>query len=357
MRISGLLSCDSRGHDPGSHRRLILPLCWLKMRGLGLLLLAGPAIAAPPFDPSTPVSFFTNVASGLLSAQLNLNLGQLQVYPTNQYTPSVHRLLQVAANILDAQNTNFYPSVFRPLFAKDAANNIFIVGYQPVTNVSGPADPQLAAPYDAAALLNNPGNTTPITDANGPVNVYGVPWVIGAKSGLPNFNQCSLLSAVQVTRKLEVTRDSLDPATAIYETNQMYLIGLSNSIGISFWNPYNASYPRPLTVFAADTLITTLTNSLSIWSQVRNFTASAAVGAWPGSQWSGARPIPHPRPLPFSRLIGRTSSKILWLTVLTRVNLIPLANGNQRCRRCRNYRSLGCHSQIICRPSFWTVAM
>jgi len=32
------------------------------------------------------------------------------------YSPAVNRLLQLAANIDDASTTNFYPSVFRPLF-------------------------------------------------------------------------------------------------------------------------------------------------------------------------------------------------------------------------------------------------
>jgi hypothetical protein len=37
----------------------------------------------------------------LLKSELNLDLNKLQVYPTNYYTPSVHRLLQVAANLYD----------------------------------------------------------------------------------------------------------------------------------------------------------------------------------------------------------------------------------------------------------------
>ena len=33
------------------------------------------------------------------------------------YTPAVQRVLQLAANIYDASTTNYYPSVFRPLFS------------------------------------------------------------------------------------------------------------------------------------------------------------------------------------------------------------------------------------------------
>lgn len=253
--------------------------------------------AGPLFDTSTPTSFFTNVASRLLSTQLGVNLSHLEVYPTNQYTPSVHRLLQVTANIWDAQNTNFYPSVFRPLFSADASNDIFIIGYQQVTNVSGPSDPKLASPYDVAGLLNFASNAVPIADSNGPVNVFGAPWVIGAKQGLPNFNQLSMVTAAQVTRKLEVTRDALNPAIATYGTNQMYVIGISNNLGISFWNSYSNAYPRPLTVYASDVVNMVLTNGNNgigyfTWNLPTNFVVNLTTDPWPGSQWS-ARTLPN----------------------------------------------------------------
>ena len=36
--------------------------------------------------------------------------------------------------------------------------------------------------------------------------VYGVPLVIGAKKGLPNFNKFGLQNNIQVTRKLQFRR-------------------------------------------------------------------------------------------------------------------------------------------------------
>jgi hypothetical protein len=247
-----------------------------------LTLTAAPAGAGPTFDTSTPIGFFTNVASRLLWSQMNVKLTQIQVYPTNQYTPAVHRLLQVTANILDAQNTNFYPSVFRPLFSKDASNKIFIYGYQQVTTVSGPTDPQLSAPYDAAQLSR--ATRVPIVDSHGPVNVYGVPWVVGAKRGLPNFNQLSLLTAAQVTRNLEFARASLESTT--FETNQAYIIGVTNQLGITFWNSYSNDYPRPLRVVVADTLGTTMTNNFYRWDATSNFFSDVLIDQWPGSYWS-----------------------------------------------------------------------
>jgi hypothetical protein len=74
----------------------------------------------------TPIDFFTNVASRLLSSQLNVDLTRIEIYPANQYTPAVHRLLQVTANVYDATTTNGFPSVFRPVFRNDGTN-VFII--------------------------------------------------------------------------------------------------------------------------------------------------------------------------------------------------------------------------------------
>lgn len=76
------------------------------------------AFAIPPVSTADPNVFFNTVAARLLSSELNMDLSAIPIYPTNQYTPAVHRLLQVTANIYDCTTTNYYPSVFRPLFWK-----------------------------------------------------------------------------------------------------------------------------------------------------------------------------------------------------------------------------------------------
>jgi len=43
-----------------------------------------------------------------------------------------------------------------------------------------------------------------VTDSR--VNVYGIPWVVGARKGVPNFNEFHLKTSVQVTRRLEVQK-------------------------------------------------------------------------------------------------------------------------------------------------------
>ena len=90
--------------------------------GCVVITAAGTSLASTAITTDSPIGFFTNVASRLLLAELNVDLHNIQIYPTNQYTPAVHRLLQVSANIYDA-TTNRYnddyphlPTVFRPIF-------------------------------------------------------------------------------------------------------------------------------------------------------------------------------------------------------------------------------------------------
>ena len=253
-----------------------------------LLLLLTPlrSPAAPTFDTGNPLSFFTNVANRLVSAQLGLNLTQLPVYPTNLYTPSVQRLLQVTANIYDATTTNFYPTVFRPLFSSDATGtNIFITGYQQVVSVTGLADPQLAQPADVAYLPLIAGPYTNLA-----INIYGIPWILGAKSGLPAFNQLSMLNQVQISRKLMFARPSTSAPLSQYQTNQCYLISVSNNIAVIFWNSYSNAYPRPVQIYAQDTVRTVWSNSPSIiyGGTVSAFIFQTNLSNWPGSAWNPA---------------------------------------------------------------------
>ena len=228
------------------------------------------------------------------------------------YNPSVNRLLQLAANIYDASTNNNFnlPHVFRPIFENDGFSNVFIVGFTNVTSVPGGVnDPQLAAPHLISDLaLFNP-SYTPIYDANGLVNVYGVPWIIGAKKGLPNFNQFYMLTSAQVSRKIEITRNTLNPKTATYHTNQMYVMGISNNVGVSFWNSYSNSYPRTVTIHVSDYMAMAMTNvsplhgimywTPTIYTLVTNVTINPAVSPWFGSQWSGTPSTATPSPKSF----------------------------------------------------------
>ena len=190
------------------------------------------------FVPWTPLNFFANAADRLLKtytarwatayiltqtasnapnlvavpntnflATFNVTnafgVTNIPVWVSNRYvyTPAVQRVLQLAANIYDATTDttpvlgNNYPSVFRPLFSTSVNGiytNVFITDYTQVSTVSGPGDAQLAAPVDAASL---PQGT------NMAVNVYGVPWIVGAKKGFPSFNAFSMENIFSLTRK------------------------------------------------------------------------------------------------------------------------------------------------------------
>ncbi len=224
------------------------------------------------------------------------------------YTPAVNRLLQLAANLYDAttNGNNNLPHVFRPVFKRDAFGNIFIVSYMAVTNVTGSNDRQLAPPVDVTALVNLGSAGVPIQNNFGLVNVYGVPWIIGAKKGLPNFNQFYLINAAQVSRRLQISRSSTDATTATYTTNQMYDLSISNNLGITFWNSYNTDYPRPLTIYAHDYLYETLSNS-TLTTLKPNWFAQFdlngyngyRVNVWPGSKWTGVAPNATPQTASF----------------------------------------------------------
>src|SRR5207247_32362 len=90
--------------------------------------------------------------------------------------------------------TNGFPSVFQPLF--DAVGtNWFITGYREVDNPR----PVLTAPFHD---LGNP-NDRPAPGGNGYDMFYGIPLVLGAKKGLPNFNEFSMQTRAEVWRRLE----------------------------------------------------------------------------------------------------------------------------------------------------------
>jgi len=48
--------------------------------------------AAPLLSLDSPAAFFTNVAARLLRSELVQDLNDIQVFPTNEYTPSVRML-------------------------------------------------------------------------------------------------------------------------------------------------------------------------------------------------------------------------------------------------------------------------
>lgn len=236
-----------------SHRAFLRVLQLLLLT----LLLMRPGFARGELPTADPLGFFTNLSSRLLQSELGLSLNRIQIYPTNQYSPAVHRLLRVTANILDATNNRFntnypyLPSVFRPVFTNDNGQ-IYICGYEEehglgYTNIWR----DLNDPTARAALRAR--------DC-----VHGIPFVIAARKGFPNFNEFAMQTVFQITRRLQITRPSVNTPKINWQTNQMFTLGISNVLGVELWNSYRSNYARAVDIFAANELTVTLTNDFGL---------------------------------------------------------------------------------------------
>ena len=232
--------------------------------------------------------FFRRVASRMLEDEFNIRLTPGRGIPifTNGtmfsvngplYSSRIHQILQITANLFDATHgpkyneaPPFYPTVFRPVFDK-RGNDIYITNYveELGTNIIGRPWRILELQTDRDALTSDD-------------NIYGIPIIIGARKGLPNFNEFALETRVQITRKLEFLKNS--PTDLLpRQTNQMFFLGISNTFGIEAWYPYTnwAAYPRALTLLAADVMSTTVTNDAQFrmvnslaWNYSTNFPAN-----------------------------------------------------------------------------------
>jgi hypothetical protein len=267
---------------------------------------------ATNFTPWVPTNFFMNAATRLLadagytvgaanSTSNLLVLGtsvvglpitnlHIAVWPTNYYTPSVHRLLQLAANMYDATTNRtdltkypYLPTIFRPVFSSPAAggrgggsSQISIVGYQEVTAA------------DTRNLVYNP---TPPHDLSDPSDrtvkpldmVYGIPLVIGAKKGFPNFNKLAIETLVQVSRKLQFHRPADSTTAPVNEIDQMYVIGVSNVLGVEAWNSYAANFPRSI--------------DLVVWPDISVLLTNRDTGKWLTAPPILSRWRPYPTPV------------------------------------------------------------
>lgn len=252
---------------------------------LGLILalfLVVPAWAGPQLDTSNPVAFFANLASRLLKAEMNLDLARLQIYPTNQYTPAVHRLLQVTANIYEASTNRFndayphLPTVFRPRFTNDNGT-VYITGYVEETNAAFLSHTMRDLVSPAAANAVQPDDL-----------LLGFPLVIGAKKGHPNFNEFSMESVFQIKRKVELVKSAPGGGNMISQTNQMFVMGISNVCGVEFWNSYGTAYPRALDIYVTNFVTMMLTNDFG-FTYLTNWLVTGELhldtNAWPG--WNG----------------------------------------------------------------------
>ncbi|MEI7533462.1 MAG: hypothetical protein WCK57_03775 [Verrucomicrobiae bacterium] len=234
--------------------------------------------------PWAPLDFFTAAADRMLrtyttnwlaanrrqytntfgaSVTNAFGVANIPVYIDGQfvYSPAVNRILQLAANLYDATTTNFYPSVFRPTFTvvnQNGFRNVYIDGYREVLSLT--TFTAGTAPLDTPTNIYSTSLAldADLTTTNG--NAYGVPWIIGAKKGLPNFNEFAMENALTVTRRLQLTRTTNTTPPTITGTNQMYLMNLSSSIGVELWNSYDNKYPGTIVVGIHESATITITN-------------------------------------------------------------------------------------------------
>jgi len=248
----------------------------------------------------TAMDFFTNAAAAMFRQMdmrdFNGNLVTITNIPIyedpvvtgvtnlNYYTPAVHRILQLAANMFDATTNRFfnnigptnYPTVFRPVFST-LNGMVTIVGYREVTDLS-----PLAFPFQTVTnfLKLSPG--LPLDVA---VNLYGVPWVIGAKKGFPNFNEFSMENPLTVSRKIQFTNTSASVTGPPWITNQLFEFSITNTFGVEAWNSYTNAYGRPLELIVSNEMSITITNDTGFSLLTVNdlpFGNDLTFTGWPG---------------------------------------------------------------------------
>ncbi len=216
------------------------------------------------------------------------------------YSPSLHRQLQLAANTWDAlHGTNdIYgplPTVFQPLFTNELGN-IFINDFREITEAT-----------QLSGALRDLSSTTVVASVQWDDLLFGVPLIIGARKGLPNFNEFTSEVVVQITRKAEVRRPS--PGAKINLTNQMFVIGISNGIGAEFWNSYTNIYRRPVEVLVTNYTLLALTNDFT-FTHRSNIVVGAATNLTAWAAWQPKRHDP-PASGPWSFIVPLRTNQVI----------------------------------------------
>lgn len=237
-------------------------------------ILALVLFSSSPGRAEDALNLFTNIAERLLHDQYGLSVTCIPLAPTNAYTAGVHRLLQVSANICDATRNDPYPLVLRPLCTSNAAG-VYICGY------------------------TNDNRLSTLSDYLADGNDHGLPFVISARKGIPNFNEFSLQSYVEGNRLLQVVRNKSVTllGSKITSTNQMFILGMSNLIGVEVWNSSTSDFPNKVSLRLTNLCTVTLTNETGVLlSNALSMSSYVQVdsNAWKG--WRGPRGLSNNDP-------------------------------------------------------------
>lgn len=268
-----------------------------------------PPSAAAQLPATNATHFFTQISDRLLRAYTRewlaadyatytntfkiaapFGVTDIPVYVNGQmcYTPAVQRILQVAANLWEAKTNRQdafgpLPTVFAPRFTV-SNNAVLISGYVEVATTN---ELSSMPPLDLTLIPSN--NFISVVQADS--LIYGVPLIIGARKGLPNFNEFAMDARFTVERKLELVKSSSGGAFAITQTNQLYTLNVSVECGAEFWNSYRTNYTRPVDIVANNRLTISLVDSNYPGSAPISLTVPAtdstntALAPWPA--WSG----------------------------------------------------------------------
>ena len=213
-----------------------------------------------------PELFFLTVATNLLAREpdlafmvTNRNVSSIFTIPiftngstatTNLpmagplYSARVHQILQLAANIFDAttgpkrtedRNFPYFPTVFRPWFM-ESNGNVFITNYTMIPET------QSAISFQTNYLWRDLESREGIQRVDD--LVYGIPLIVGARKGYPNFNELAVVSVAEATRKLKVYRST--PGKDWDKLEQQFSLNLKTMIQIEARNSYSFPNQRPL---------------------------------------------------------------------------------------------------------------
>jgi hypothetical protein len=301
----------------------------------------------------TPLGFFTNAAELLLRSQnftftnytiingsnvpsgtFSLNFGVTNIpifrlnYPGVQYNQAIHRMLQLAANIYSTTvpSTNVagtpthnievpagqtvpyvrHPCIFQPLVERVNAgtinDGIDIVGFTVVSN-SASAYQQMLYPFidlTSNNVVRNVFNDFAKRGAN--FNVSGLPWVVSAEKGLPQFYQYSYDNRILFTRKVLFSRYDKDGQPDTNRppqfTNQFHIFSISNSFGIGAWNPYETPFLGSLNAGSFTTYYVSNYVTVSLVNNYRyGYTNSFSNAYYPSTaaafQWKAWNDVPN----------------------------------------------------------------
>lgn len=288
--------------------------------------------------------FFYNQPNGSRIARQvydnTLELTNITIWPFNQFTPEVRRIVQVAANLHETSGNSrewmpdinyatgnlvrrfghYYratgsslnddpsdggawavdnpglPHVFRPIYAADTnLNRVYIqrwtnqlgTNWVSLTSLSHKDTNDFVALANATAAGNNDQYL-----------MKGFPVFFGAKgparvgatvtsSGIPNFNEVSYRTLVTVTRKLEMVKTNSAQFFPEY-TNMMFIVGIKAGMVAEAWQPFQISYPRPLEMRATNYMTIQLTNQFGpiMTTNITNSGVYTLGGStWPTMQW------------------------------------------------------------------------